>query len=436
MKSAPGVLIRKVEPSSPAERAGLRAGWRLAALNGFPIRDLIDAFFHAAEEDLEIDALDARGRRRAMRVAKACDEDLGVELEDFPARRCGNECVFCFIHQNPPGLRRELYFKDGDYRLSFLHGNYITTTNLSPTDLDRIVEQRLSPLYISVHTTNEELRRRMLGVKKAPPILERLRFLARHGIQLHTQIVLCPEWNDGAELEKTVRDLARLGKRLLSIAVVPLGLTEHRQGLPALKPVTPRVAKAVLKQARPLLLELNGRRQEPVLFYADEWHLLADAPWPRYRGVDVLHQLENGVGMLAEFYRGFNAWARRLPESLGRSRRVAALTGPLGAKALRPALERLNRIEGLQVETVVLLNSLFGRSVTVSGLLPGRDFLRGIHENPGFDRYLIPANALREPDRVFLDDMSLEELGRSASAAVVVVEGGARELAEAAIRSS
>ena len=403
------------------------------ALNGFAIRDSLDAFFHAAEERLVVSAEDGEGRPRTARIRKAFDQDLGLELEEFSVRRCNNKCVFCFIDQNPPGLRKDLYLKDEDFRMSFLHGNYIAATNLSRADLERVVEQRLSPLYVSVHTTDHPLRLRMLGVRKAPPILERLDYLVRHGIQIHAQIVLCPGWNDGVELERTARDLAKLGGGLLSIAVVPVGLTEHRRGLAELRPVTPQSARTVLRQGRRLQRELRQGREAPVLFYADEWHILAGARWPDYRGVETLHQLENGVGMLAQFYEGFGVFGRRLPRRLARLRRVAALTGPLGARALAPALRRLNRIEGLRVGAIALSNSLFGRMATVSGLLPGRDFLRGIQANPGFDRYLVPANALRAEGRVFLDDMSFEQLRERSGAEAAFVEGGARELALAAM---
>jgi putative radical SAM enzyme (TIGR03279 family) len=429
----PGVSIKAVRPGSPAEQAGLRPGMRLLALNGAPARDSIDLMFHGAEERLALDYVDRRGRRRGASLRKRLDEDLGLEIEEFQPRRCRNRCVFCFVDQNPPGLRKPIYFKDGDFRLSFLHGAYITGTNLSREDRARIVEQRLSPLYISVHATNPQLRLRLLGVTKASPILDELRFLTRNGIQVHAQIVVCPGWNDGAELERTARDLAALGENLLSIAVVPAGLTEHRTGLPKLKPVTRRIAEEVLRKGRRLQRELHAGRDEPLLFYADEWFLRAGRRWPQYDDPEMIHQLENGVRMCAAFYEGFGAFGRNLPRKVRPRRRVAVLTGKTGARVLAPAIERLRRIDGLTLSAIPLANSLFGRPVTVSGLLSGQDFLRAILENPAFDRYLLPANALRDEDDVFLDDVTLEQLRAKAKGDVIAVHGGAVELARAAL---
>jgi putative radical SAM enzyme (TIGR03279 family) len=433
MQENKGVLIDDVLIGSPAAKHGVRPGERLISINGFPIRDAIDAYFHAAEESLELLLANPRGRRREIRVQKTFDQDLGLEIEEFQVKKCNNDCIFCFIHQNPRGMRDSAYFKDGDYRMSFLHGNYITTTNMTQEEIDRVIEQRFSPLYVSVHATNDDLRRRMLGVKKAPPIMERLQFFIENGIQVHTQIVLCPGWNDGKELERTVDDLARLGEGILSIAVVPLGLTDFRKNLPELKPVTPRIARSVLRQGRRLQRIVNAGRDEPVLFYSDEWYLQARARWPRYKGLDVLHQLENGVGMLADFYNGFGEFGRKLPRKIPAPRRVAALTGILGAQALEPAIARLSKIKGLEIDCIPLANSLFGRSVTVSGLLPGKDFLRGIEKNPGYELYMIPANAVRPEGEVFLDNVPVEAIGKQHGGKVAIVEGGAIEFAEAAL---
>ncbi len=428
-----GALIVGVSPGSPAARAGLAPGSRLVSINGRPVRDDIDLLFLSADEALSLIFLDGEGRERRARLRKSYEQDLGIALEEYPIRRCNNRCVFCFIDQNPPGLRAALYFKDGDFRMSFTHGNYITTTNLSQADLERIAAQRLSPLYISVHSTNEELRLRMLGVKKAPPILERLRFLTGNGIDLHTQIVLCPGWNDGAELERTARELAALGPRLLSIAVVPVGRSDYRAGLPPLRPVSAAEAGAALRLFERLRGELERGREERLLFCADELYLLAGAPWPEYGDCDVLHQLENGVGMLYHFYDGFeDYWAGALRRPGAARRRVAALTGGLGAIALAPLAQTLNAVDGLEFRPIALRNSLFGASVTVSGLLPGRDFAAGARAHPGFDRYLIPGNALRD-DGVFLDDMTLADASEQAGAALVAIEGGAEALARAAL---
>jgi len=433
MRKKDGVLIDDVLIGSPAAGEGVRPGERLISMNGFPIRDSIDAYFHAAEESLDLLLANVRGRRREIRVNKPYYQDLGLAIEDFPIKKCNNDCIFCFIHQNPPGMRKSAYFKDGDYRMSFLHGNYITTTNMTQEEIDRVIEQRFSPLYISVHTTDDDLRCKMLGVKKAPPTMERLELFVENRIQLHSQIVLCPGWNDGRELERTVEDLASLGYGLLSIAVVPLGLTDFRKSLPRLKPVTPRIAKSVLRQGRRLQELVNIDREEPLLFYADEWYLQAQARWPRYEGADILHQLENGVGMMAAFYDGFGEFGRRLPRKTDAPRRVAALTGILGAQTLEPAIARLRKIKGLEIDCIPLANSLFGRSVTVSGLLPGKDFQRGIRKNSGYDLYMIPANAVRPEGEVFLDNVSVADINKRHGDKAAIIRGGAIEFAEAAL---
>ncbi|MFH0793836.1 MAG: DUF512 domain-containing protein, partial [bacterium] len=290
--------ILEVQPRSPAAHARLAPGDLLLSVNSKPIRDVIDLFFHSADDRLSLRVLPRDGVERSIRIKKEEGEPLGIELEPFEVRTCNNKCVFCFIHQNPRGLRREIYFKDGDYRMSFLHGNYITGTNLSREDMERIVEQRLSPLYFSVHTTDHELRRQMLGNKTINDICEILRFLKSNEIEFHCQIVLCPGLNDGKQLEKTLRDLLDFCPALLSIAVVPLGLTAHRANLPSLPPVTSEFCRTVIKQIAPIQKEILREHGRPILFLSDEFFLRAGLRLPSYANSEVLHQLENGVGMV------------------------------------------------------------------------------------------------------------------------------------------
>ncbi|MCH8334150.1 DUF512 domain-containing protein [Candidatus Sumerlaeota bacterium] len=443
-------LIREISPGSAAEQAGLRAGDRLVAINGRPIRDAIDLMFHASEETLELEFValggaggasdransdraipDLSSRAGRARLSPTPGQELGIVLEDFKIRTCNNQCVFCFIHQNPRGLRRGIYFKDGDFRMSFLHGNYITMTNLGDADYERIIEQRLSPQYVSVHTTNHELRKRMLGVTRASDVLKDLRRLERGRIQFHTQIVLCPGWNDGRELERTLADLAKLRPSLLSIAIVPLGLTGHRANLPKMEPVTRGFCRKVIAQVEPLREELRDRDGQPILFLADEFYLTAGRAAPSYRDCDVVHQLENGVGMVWDFMMPWRKICRGLPSALGRSRSVAIVTGRLGARVLRNVAGRLSRVAGLRVEIVECPNTLFGESITVSGLLSGKDFQRAIGEHPGHDLYLIPGNAVRADGEVFLDDMRLEDLQRIAEGRLIAVDGNCSDMVEA-----
>lgn len=428
MNKNTGTLITEVIEHSPAAEAGIEPGHTIVSINGSAVNDEIDLVFLQADDSLEIVISDVNGSNKTIRIRKRYERDLGLRIAEMKVRRCNSKCVFCFIDQNPPGLRQPLYFKDGDFRMSFLHGNYITTNDLSAGDLQRIIEQRLSPLYVSVHTTNPELRLKMLGVTRGPSILDRLRHLIRARIQIHAQIVLCPGLNDGEELARTVRELCALGEHMLSIAVVPVGLTDYREKLDELRPVTPQLAREILSMGKALQQECLEARGEQVLFFSDEFYILADEPWPNYADVDVLHQLENGVGMLYKFYDGFDD--HELPGSIKQPTNVAALTGLLGARALDPLAAKLNAIDGVTFDVVPLMNSLFGRGVTVSGLLPGRDFLNGIRQCPSYDRYLIPENALRRDGDLFLDDMSLEDLRTQTGADIRVVEADAFSVSE------
>lgn len=424
--------IREIVPGGLGARGGLLPGDRILSINRQPIRDAIDLLFHAAESRLAI-RFERPGEPKPLRIAlsRASGEELGVVLEDFKIRMCNNQCVFCFIHQNPPGLRKGIYFKDGDFRMSFLHGNYVTTTNMKDEDFERIISQVLSPVYVSVHTTNHDLRLKMLGVRRSTDVLANLRRFTKGGIDFHTQIVLCPGWNDGAELERTIRELAPLRPHLLSIAIVPLGMTEHREGLPVMRPVTPSFCRTVIEQIEPFQKRLKAKCGEPILFLADEFYVTAGRAAPGYRDASVLHQLENGVGMVWDFMLPWRKVLRQLPERMKQPRSVAILTGLLGARILRKPVQRFAEIGGLRVEVLPCLNSLFGNSITVSGLLSGSDFRRAILENPGFDRYLIPGNAVRAEGQVFLDDVSVEQLERSAPGRVRIVDGNCASLAEA-----
>ncbi len=399
--------VAAVEPGGLAHRLSLAPGDQLLAINRHRLRDEIDLLFWSADGIETLSWRTPAGRTVRRRLDPSPEEPLRLTLDPPRPRVCGNDCVFCFVHQNPRGLRRTLYLKDEDYRLSFLHGNYITGTSLSPADLRRIVAMHLSPLHFSVHTTDPALRGRMLGRRGLPDIMRLLRRLARGGIELHTQIVVCPGWNDGAEIERTVRDLLTLRPSLRSIALVPVGLTAHRVGLPTIPAIDGDFARAFIAFAEPLQREAEAAAGEPVLFLTDEWSLRAGQPAPDYTDLPFPHQIENGVGLIWFFLRDSKRPRRALP----RPWRVAALTAPLAARGLAAFWQELNDVESLTVEPIALENSLLGPPVTVTGLLPGRDFQRAIRARAGdFDQFLLPGNALRESDHLFLDDLPLRNL--------------------------
>jgi putative radical SAM enzyme (TIGR03279 family) len=419
-----GVRVESVLPGGIAESIDIRAGDHLLSLNGHAVSDIIDCWFHQSSARLRIRWRRPHGGRSKYferTVRKAFDEGLGLDLEPFRIHRCRNKCVFCFVHQLPGGLRRELYLKDEDYRLSFLHGNYITCTNLSALEMERIARMKLSPLYVSVHATDPAIRRRLLGRSAEQPIMPVLKWLTRRGIRLHGQIVLCPGINDGTVLEATVSELATLAPGLESLAIVPVGLTAHRTNLQPLEPVSPEYARSFLKRFRHLRSSMSGGHNTPSLLYAsDEFYLLAGVSPPTYRSSDNLPQLANGVGMHYRFYQSCGRLLRTQPRSLATGRRVGAITTWMGARVIDRLVRELNlKVGNLDLRVLTTENSLFGPSVTVTGLLPGADFLRAIRANPGFDRYVIPGNALRPWDRRFLDEMTLDGLRKEAGVEVM-----------------
>ena len=299
-----GLAIEAVTPGSIADELEVEPGDRLLRVNGRPLRDIIDyCYYTAGDENLLLDVVKPDGEAWELEIEREPDEPLGLTFASPIPARCRNKCVFCFVHQLPKGLRRPLYIKDEDYRLSFLNGNYVTLANLKPAELSRIIKQHLSPLYISVHTTNQALRAQLLGNPNIPPILQQLRELAAANIRMHTQIVLCPGINDGPELEQTVSDLADLYPAVQSLAIVPLGLTRHRRGLPRLTAVDADYASHFIGLWQPRAKSLQKRLGEPFLFLADEFYLKGGLPFPPLKEYGDLPQIENGVGMAPLFLR-------------------------------------------------------------------------------------------------------------------------------------
>ncbi|MBN1211737.1 MAG: DUF512 domain-containing protein [candidate division Zixibacteria bacterium] len=398
--------ILEVYPESPLF-GRVRPGYSLLSINNRKVEDALDFCYKISGEEVRLRFADPRGHILTFTFADIQPGELGLKFDEDKIKVCNNNCIFCFVRQQPRGMRRMLYLRDEDYRLSFTHGNYITLSNVSRAELRRIVRQRLSPLYISVHTTDEELRRYMLSNKKLPPLMPQIKYLVKNRIVLHTQVVLCPGINDGAQLEKTIADLAGFYPQAASLAVVPVGLTRYRDRLPRLRPFNKEKAVAVLdyiEECRERYLTKFGSR---FVWPADEFYVLAGRPFPKRYIYEDMPQFENGVGMAREFIATFNRSRHRLKE-IKSSKRVLFLTGysayPFMRSEIWPFFEEKT---DLKLTLKKVSNRFWGRTVTVSGLLTGRDLLEAARkERANFDVLALPPNCLNA-DNLFLDDMTL-----------------------------
>jgi putative radical SAM enzyme (TIGR03279 family) len=411
--------VQRVHPSGAAARLGIRAGDAIVTINGHEIHDVIDYKFHSADERISLAVSAPEGPQRTITFRKDPDDDLGVEFPPLPIKRCRNRCIFCFVDQMPRGCRQSLYVKDDDYRASFLYGNYITLGNLSTEDWDRIFAQRLSPLYLSVHATDPALRRFILGNKNAPDIITNMKRLAAGGIRMHTQIVLCRGINDGPHLVKTLEDLAGLFPMVSSIAVVPVGTTKFRKGLFSLEQFTPGQARAVIETVESFGRRFKRKFGTRLVFPSDEFYIKAKKNVPRPSFYEDFPQIENGVGMVAQFLD--DARRTALPGKV-RPLSVTVVTGVSFSRVLKTVMERLSKVRGLNVKLIAVRNGFFGPSVTVAGLLSGRDILHALRNKRLGDMILVPANALKEDDEVFLDGMSLERLRQELGVPVMKAE--------------
>ena len=427
-----GVVVAAVRQRTPAARAGLSVGDRIVAINGARLRDVIDFHFHAGQARLRL-AVEREGRTRSA-VLRRTGPDLGLELEaPRPGEidTCSNKCVFCFIHQLPRGMRKSLYVKDDDFRLSFLHGNYITLTDLGEDDLRRMEEQRLSPLYVSVHATDPDLRHRLLGQPRVRrellPVMERL---AKAGIEMHAQIVLVPDWNDGVQLERSVRELARLHPQVATTAVVPVGLTRHRERLPELRTLTGTEARDLAHMVEGWQREFLHALGTRFVWASDEVYLQARRPLPAAAAYEGFPVIEDGIGLVRRFSDGFTRVARRLPPRVAAHRTVTVVTGALFAPHMRRLVDRLS-VRDLRVELAPVVNDWFGHGIGVAGLLTGRDIAEQLAGRPLGDEVLVPAVAIRDGAGVFLDDLSPADLSASLGVPVRPVETTPSALAAA-----
>jgi len=421
--------IDRVDPEGTGYAAGLRVGDRVVAANDHIVRDPLEWRYVIADEFVRIE-VDRDGETFVLGVEKGFDDSLGVYLKGPRFRKCNNRCIFCFIDQNPRGVRKPLRFKDEDFRLSFLYGNYVTLTNTSQDDLDRIIEQRLTPIYVSVHATEPDLRRRLLGNPRAPEVLPIMRYLADGGIEMHAQIVLMPGINDGENLERTVDDLAELHPSVGSVCLVPVGLTKHRQRLPRLRPVAPEQAAALIRWQRRAQRQFRERFGVRFVYLSDEFYLLAGKGVPSLRFYEGFPQVGNGVGMVRQFLEAFRKGLSPLVRSFGLSRHerltIDLVTATLPARFLLDMVRRVNdEVRGLKIIPHVVVNERYGEGITVSGLLCGRDIENRLkRDGLSGEAVLLPPNVVND-DMLLLDDVHVEELQEHLGLPVVI---GAHDL--------
>lgn len=423
-------LITGVLSGSIAQEIGFEVGDRIVSINGEKPRDLIDYQFLCADEFLELDVIDREGKTHQIEIEKDYDEDLGLEFETalFDGLiQCTNRCPFCFIDQQPPGKRDSLYLKDDDYRLSFLYGSYLTLTNLTQREWNRIEQMRLSPLYVSVHATEADVRTRLLKNSRAGQILDQMRWFQERQLQIHAQVVLCPGINDGEHLTRTIEDLAQFHTgeipAVASIAVVPVGLTRFRPDEDELIPVSPEKAREVIAQVQALQARFRKEQGSTIVWLADEWFLIAGADLPPESHYEDYPQIGNGVGSIRLFLKEFETAAQRLPQKIAPTREYTWVLGNAVERAFLPILDRLNQVQGLTVKMVALNSQYWGQSMTVTGLLTGQDILAALQGRALGDGILLPSLMLKQDAAVFLDDMTVADLEHRLATKITIVQG-------------
>ncbi len=403
------VKVSRIEKKSIADELGIVAGTELLTVNGRPLADFLDWEFLSADEELVIEARQPDGEEIIFELERLDGEPLGISLEPPTVRRCANRCEFCFIEGLPAGLRKPLYIRDDDYRLSFAYGNFATLSNVKERDIERILEYRLSPLYVSVHATNHDARKVLLNNQRVPDIKAQLSRLAAGGIRFHCQMVVVPGLNDAEVLEESLTDLWNMGEAVLSAAVVPVGLTQFSH-LYSGKKMDRETARAILRQVERWGQRARRERSETWVFGSDELYMLAQRELPGEEHYGEFAQIENGVGAVTALRMRVAAGLERVTRRDGQ--RIGVVTGSAMAPLMRPLLERLSDVSGAHFELIVAENSLFGPTITTAGLLVGRDILTALADRHDLDIALIPAETINE-DSIFLDDFTLSAVRES-----------------------
>lgn len=417
-------LISSVRKNSLADFAGIKAGEQLCSVDGVQVKDIIELSFYTSDYQVKLELADAEGKHRIVTIAKHPDEDLGLEFESAvfdKVSTCYNKCVFCFVDQMIPGMRPGLYVRDDDYRLSFLYGNFITLTNMKDEDFERIIRTHMSPLYVSVHATDPEVRCAMMKNRFAGELMDKLQRLFDADIQVHTQIVCCPGYNDGEVLAKTFADLYALHPNVLTMAVVPVGLTKNREHLPQLRTFTKAEAESIVAAATKWQERCRKETGKSFVYLGDEFYLLAEQEVPAAEWYDGFPQLENGIGLTRSFV---DDWRSGVDALVGAKPAADAVipVGESAYKVLAPLMEQLNAKLGSKHKFVAVKNGFFGGKVNVTGLLTGGDLLTAAAGG----RLILPAVVLNN-DKLFLDDMDLEQFKKQCPCKVEIAKD-AKEL--------
>lgn len=428
-----GAIISNVDIGSYAHEGGILKGHTLLTINNQRVKDIFDYKFLIANENLILRLLDENGEEYILEIEKDMYEDLGIDF-DKPlidnVRQCSNKCLFCFIDQMPEGMRRSLYFKDDDIRLSFLMGNYVTLTNLGKREFDRIIDYRISPLNISIHTTNPKLRALMLGNKKADNILERLEALAKANITINGQLVLCPGYNDGLELERTLKDLYAFKDNINSLSLVPVGLTKYRENLRDLRTFTQEEAKTIIDFAENFAKKARKEIGRSFIYVADEFYVNAKVPLPSYESYDDFPQIENGVGMLVSLKDEIDVYLEGKNLRAKTRKVISIATGYAAYDFFVELAEDLSKNLNLDIRVYRIRNDFFGPSVTVAGLLTGQDLIRQLKGKDLGERLLISKNMLKHDEDIFLDDVSLLDLSKELGIDVLPVSDSGKDFVD------
>ena len=421
--------IESVEKNSIAEEIGFESGDSIISINGKKPRDLIDYKILISEEILDITVLDKNKQIQNICIEKDQDENLGICFKNAlfdSIKQCNNKCPFCFIDQQPNGKRKSLYIKDDDYRLSFLYGSYLTLTNLNKDDWHRISTQKLSPLFISVHATDPKTREQLLKNKKASQILNQIRWFEQNSIQIHAQIVVCPNINDGKILEKSINELANFHKEstktVVSTAIVPVGLTKFRPENDGLISITKEYARKTIKQVEKIQNSLKKRLGTRFCWLADEWYLIAGIQLPNYKTYENMPQESNGVGSIRSFLKILETTTRSLPKKIDHERKVSWIVGKLVYEALLPTVEKLNDIDGLTINLYGLPSVYWGQDQVVTGLLTGEDLIFGLQNKDLGTIIYIPSIMLKHNSNLFLDDKNITEVSKKLKTNIHVLD--------------